>query len=213
MAKSPRTNEAPDEETGQDSITAASLDDASKQIVEKTKEKVGAVQGAGGLEKWNRPRINIYRYLATLYSFVIMGMNDAAYGVGVTLRCWCNTQLTFGQGSYPIPPFVGYTLAAILNNKIHLKFGQLGVATIAPMSGFGNGLEDGGWNSWIGNMENANELLDLLHGAYGAGGTISPLIATAMVTKGNWHWYTFYYLMVSPGDYPHKADELRVSPV
>ncbi|TVY59056.1 hypothetical protein LCER1_G000379 [Lachnellula cervina] len=44
-------------------------------------------------------------------------------------------------------------------------------------------------------MENANELLGLLHGAYGAGGTISPLIATAMVTKGDWPWYTFYYMM------------------
>jgi len=33
------------------------------------------------LEQWNNPKINIYRYLATLYTFVIMGMNDAAYGV------------------------------------------------------------------------------------------------------------------------------------
>ncbi|TVY32747.1 Bypass of stop codon protein, partial [Lachnellula subtilissima] len=207
--------EAPDEETGQDSITATSLNDVAKQIVEKTKEKADAVQGTGGLEQWNKPRIDIYRYLATLYSFVIMGMNDAAYGLE-----------TFYDVNYTIislvflAPFVGYTLAAILNNRIHLKFGQLGVATIAPtckivayvgtcahppypvlpilfiLAGFGNGLEDGGWNSWIGNMENANELLGLLHGAYGAGGTISPLIATAMVTKGNWPWYTFYYMMV-----------------
>lgn len=34
-----------------------------------------------------------------------------------------------------------------------------------------------------------------------------------MVTKGDWPWYTFYYMMVSFGDLPHKADELRVSPV
>lgn len=27
--------------------------------------------------------INIYRYLATLLSFVVMGMNDAAYGVSL----------------------------------------------------------------------------------------------------------------------------------
>ncbi|TVY59055.1 hypothetical protein LCER1_G000378 [Lachnellula cervina] len=81
MAKSSLTNEAPDKERGQDSITAASLDDVSKQIVDKTNEEAGAARGAGELEKWNRPRINIYRYLATLYSFVIMGMNDAAYGL------------------------------------------------------------------------------------------------------------------------------------
>lgn len=34
-------------------------------------------------------------------------------------------------------------------------------------------------------MENANELLGLLHGAYGLGATISPLIATSMITKGD----------------------------
>lgn len=42
------------------------------------------------------------------------------------------------------------------------------------LAGFGNGLEDGGWNAWIGNMQNANELLGFLHGAYGLGATISP---------------------------------------
>jgi len=45
-------------------------------------------------------------------------------------------------------------------------------------------------------MENANELLGFLHGAYGLGATISPLIATSMITKGQLQWYTFYYLMV-----------------
>lgn len=37
-----------------------------------------------GLERWNKPQINVYRYLATLYSFIIMGMNDAAYGVSLS---------------------------------------------------------------------------------------------------------------------------------
>jgi fucose permease len=119
-----------------------------------------------------------------------------------------------------LAPFVGYGIAALLNNKVHMRFGQLGVAVIAPsckitayviacvhppypvlpvifmLAGFGNGLEDGGWNAWIGNMENANELLGFLHGCYGLGATISPLVATAMITKGNLPWYTFYYLMV-----------------
>lgn len=120
-----------------------------------------------------------------------------------------------------LAPFVGYTAAAFLNNMIHMHLGQRGIAFIAPSSrviayivtslhppypvlpiifmvaGFGNGLEDGAWNAWIGNMANANELLGLLHGAYGLGATISPLIATTMVTKGHLSWYTFYYIMVT----------------
>jgi hypothetical protein len=32
-------------------------------------------------ELWNEPRVNAYRYFASLFAFTIMGMNDAAYGV------------------------------------------------------------------------------------------------------------------------------------
>lgn len=120
-----------------------------------------------------------------------------------------------------LSPLVGYTVAALLNHRIHSTFGQRGVAIIAPLShliayviscvhppypvlviayifaGLGNGLEDAGWNAWIGNMANANELLGLLHGFYGAGAVMSPLIATSMIARGNLPWYYFYYVMVS----------------
>lgn len=33
------------------------------------------------LEHWNSPRVNLYRYYATNFSFLIMGMNDASLGV------------------------------------------------------------------------------------------------------------------------------------
>jgi len=119
-----------------------------------------------------------------------------------------------------LSPFVGYLLAALLNNHIHHHLGQRGVAILGPLcrlvgfvpmachppyaslpvvllvTGFGNGIEDSAWNAWIGNMHQANELLGILHGAYGLGATISPLVATAMVTKGNLPWYTFFYLMI-----------------
>ena len=62
--------------------------------------------------------------------------------------------------------------------------------------GLGNGWLDSAWNAWIGNMQNANELLGFLHGAYGLGATIGPLIATTMVTKANLPWWYFYYVMI-----------------
>jgi fucose permease len=64
------------------------------------------------------------------------------------------------------------------------------------LAGFSNGLEDGAWNAWLGVMQNANEVLGVLHAFYGLGALLSPLIATSMITKGNLPWHRFYYLMV-----------------
>lgn len=36
---------------------------------------------AHALERWNEPSVNVSRLVATFWSFVIMGANDAAYGV------------------------------------------------------------------------------------------------------------------------------------
>lgn len=119
-----------------------------------------------------------------------------------------------------LSPFVGYVLSAALNNYIHIKFGQRGIAILGPLchtiayvviavhppypalivifilAGFGNGIEDAGWNAWVGNMSAANEVLGFLHGFYGLGATLSPLIATAMTASAGLPWYTFYYVMV-----------------
>lgn len=32
------------------------------------------------LQRWNNPRINILRVLATFWSFLVVGMNDGSYG-------------------------------------------------------------------------------------------------------------------------------------
>jgi len=120
-----------------------------------------------------------------------------------------------------LSPFVGYNLAALLNNTIHLRLGQRGAAFLSPLchliayiiiavhppypvmvvsfilAGLGNGLADSAWNAWIGAMANANELLGFLHGFYGLGATIAPLIATTMITKFNLPWYHWYYVMIA----------------
>lgn len=33
------------------------------------------------VERWNEPRINAWRVLATFYSFIVVGANDGSYGV------------------------------------------------------------------------------------------------------------------------------------
>jgi hypothetical protein len=39
------------------------------------------VDAVEALQKWNEPRINMWRVFATYFSFFVFGMNDGAYGV------------------------------------------------------------------------------------------------------------------------------------
>jgi len=149
-----------------------------------------------------------------------MGANDAAYGALIPYLG------TYYQISYTVvslvflSPFVGYVAAAALNNTLHKVVGQRGVAILGPgahlvayivialhppypvlvvvfiLAGFGNGILDAAWNAWIGNLANPNEILGFLHGFYGVGATVSPLVATTMITRRGLQWYAFYYIMV-----------------
>ena len=171
------------------------------------------------LQKWNSPRINMFRCFATFWSFICLGANDGAYGALIPyIEKYYGINYTIVSLVF-LSPIVGYTASALLNNTIHVRFGQRGVAIIMSIShllaylvisqhppypalvvvfivaGFGNGLGDSGWNAWIGDMANNNEVLGFLHAFYGLGAALAPLIATSLITKG-WEWYTFYYFMI-----------------
>ncbi|KAI3393983.1 hypothetical protein diail_3344 [Diaporthe ilicicola] len=173
------------------------------------------------VERWNQSRLQVCRVFAAFWSLFVMGMNDAAYGALIPyLGTYYRLEYTTVSLIF-LSPFVGYTLSAILNNMIHQKFGQRGVATICSgchliayviacvhppypvlvvvytLAGFGNGLSDAGYNAWIGSFHSANEVLGFMHGFYGLGGVFSPLIATSMITKANLQWFDFYYIMVA----------------
>ena len=116
-------------------------------------------------------------------------------------------------------PFAGYTFAAVWSDRLHVKYGRRGMAIIGPagkliayivisthppfpavaailvLVGLANGILDAAWNAWISQFPSTNELLGLLHGCYGLGATISPLIVTSMVTKYHLGWWKFFYLM------------------
>ena len=120
-----------------------------------------------------------------------------------------------------LSPFFGYVSSALLNNYLHLRFGQRGIAIVCSAShlaaytiischppyivlifafilaGFGNGTSDAAWNTWVGNLANSSELLGFLHAFYGVGGVTAPLIASALIAKVGLPWYNFYYVMVS----------------
>ena len=180
------------------------------------------------VQTWNNPRINLYRIPVSFWSFAIMGLNDASYGAIIPyLETYYHLSYTVISLVF-LSPFLGYNIAALLNNSIHLKFGQRGVATLGPLchvlayiiiavhppypvlviafaiAGLGNGIMDAAWNAWIGAMANANEVLGFLHASYGLGGVVAPLVATSLITKGNLQWYYWYYIMVG-----HRAERSR----
>ncbi|KAK4164972.1 major facilitator superfamily domain-containing protein [Cladorrhinum sp. PSN259] len=200
-------NESPEKPTD---LTTSSTSDAEERTTPSTEIQ----------QKWNQSTTNIVRYFSTLYVFILMGMTDGAVGALLPeIETYYDVTYTVVSLVF-LSPFVGYLLAALLNNLIHHYLGQRGIAVLGPLcrlvgmiplvfhppypalpvvllfTGFGNGIEDSAWNAWIGNMQQANELLGFLHGAYGLGATIGPLIATAMVSKGGLEWYYFYYVML-----------------
>ena len=183
-------------------------------------------------EHWNNPRKNIYKLACVFFSFINFGMNDACYGALLPslqpyyskTYTWSWPKVTapilirFSDVNYTIvslvflAPFAGYTVAALISNKVHEHLGRRGIAVfgvlprliayvvisvhppypvvvaILAFAGLGNGLIEAGWNAYVGNLNAANELLGFLHGFYGLGATISPLIIAALVNTYHLHW-------------------------
>ncbi|KAH8821863.1 major facilitator superfamily domain-containing protein [Xylogone sp. PMI_703] len=206
------------------SSTIATSSDVSEIKINDSKsvtnDSVPSSEVAVALQRWNSPPINRYRVFSTFWSFFVLGMNDGSYGALIPhLETFYDLNYTVVSLIF-LSPFAGYTIASVVNNLVHVKYGQRGVATVAPIChivsyvilsihpsypvlvvvfifvGFGNGLIDAAWCAWIGNMANSNEVSGILQASYSLGATVSPLIATAMISKGGLKWYAFYYLMV-----------------
>ena len=185
-----------------------------------SEENVPPAEAVSVSQRWNQSKTNMYKTFSTFLGFLVMGANDAAYGalihyIGIYYKIsYTIVSLIF------LSPFVGYIAAAAMSNFLHKKIGQRGVAILGPschllaytaialhppypalvivfiFAGFGNGVLDSAWNAWVGNLANPNEILGLLHGFYGLGATVAPLIATTFVARQGLPWYTFYYVMV-----------------
>lgn len=58
--------------------------DGKSSVRESNEDGPSRRQSVERLQRWNEPGGNKWRYMATLWGFFIMGMNDAAYGVSET---------------------------------------------------------------------------------------------------------------------------------
>ncbi|KFA61196.1 hypothetical protein S40285_08978 [Stachybotrys chlorohalonatus IBT 40285] len=182
---------------------------------------VQASMASHAVEKWNSPKGNTLRVGAIFLSLFVSGANDAAYGALIPYL------ETYYDLSYLVisliflSPFAGFVISAATNNWLHLNVGQRWIAFTCgachavaflilsqhppypvlvfayAITGLGNGIGLAAWNSFIGNLDRANELLGFMHATYGAGATVSPLIATTMITQGQLQWYHFYYVLLA----------------
>ncbi|KAG6006905.1 hypothetical protein E4U21_006624 [Claviceps maximensis] len=197
------------------SSETASASASTKVRVSET-NAASAVHPQEPAEQWNASPRNISRIAATFFCFLVMGANDAAFG----LETYYHLSYTIISLIF-LSPSIGYISSALLNNYLHHKLGQRGIALISGAShlaaylivalhppygalvfafvlaAFGNGIADAAWNAWVGNLADSSELLGFLHAFYGVGGVVSPLVATAMITKAGWPWFSFYYIMIA----------------
>ncbi|KAJ6028315.1 hypothetical protein N7540_003891 [Penicillium herquei] len=140
--------------------------------------------------------------------------------------CLDNTLQTFYGITYLevslifLSPIVGFIISTLANHTLHQKLGTRGVAAIGGICqliayiiasfhppfyglvlayvlvGLGAGCKNATWNSFVSSLDNANELLGLLHGSYGMGATILPALSSALFDKHHWTWCMIYYILI-----------------
>lgn len=151
-------------------------------------------------ERWNDPEHNVWRVVSCFFAFIVYGMNDGTPGAMVP-HLEAHYSLPYSVVSLIfLGPLVGSTIAAFTANRLHAMYGRRGVSALAMgsftasylgmsvqppfgfvvpllvLAGYGSGLINGSWNSWMGGLVNSGNLLALLHGCWGAGATITPPI-------------------------------------
>lgn len=174
--------------------TASTIRDAEAAVPPETAVSVA--------ERWNSPRINTLRLLSCFFAFIVYGMNEGAPGALVPLLEQHYSLSHSIVSTIFLGPMVGCVIASITSNRLHAVAGRRGVAIMSTgcytvayigisqhppfgvmvallvVTGYGSGLMNGSWNSWVGGLVQGSTLLGFLHGFWGAGATVSPLIVS-----------------------------------
>jgi fucose permease len=184
-----------------------------------TQKRAHAVNAAL-IQTASKPYMNRWRLASAAIFFFLMGVNDASSGA---LIPYVERYYSIGYAVVSLI-FVGNALgfisAAPLVNLVESNFGRaktyIFVTTLMSIGyvavictppfpvmvvsffilGFAMGLFLAITNAFIVNMVNGTVILGAMHGLYGLGGVVSPLMATAMVSRGV-HWSYFYAVPMS----------------
>jgi fucose permease len=163
-----------------------------------------------------------FKVASTTLCFIVLGLFTSTVGA-VLASLEAHYGLSDRQASCVFLAVVGgYTAGAQLNDAIHARLGQRGVALLGPIAHvvsavgvachppsypvllcfvalgtFGNGVLDGSWSSWAGGLERASTISGLLHGAFSVGAAVGPALIGALLSSPNGHWYQWYYVLTA----------------
>ncbi|KAI0099000.1 MFS general substrate transporter [Nemania sp. FL0031] len=165
---------------------------------------------------------NKFRFAACCFQTLMNGLTDSAPGA---LIPYIEKQYNIGYAVVSlifISNAFGYIAAAPFVDVIRLRLGRAKTTFLAELCialgfipllaaapftaivvgygfiGFGSAINLAISNVFTANMQNGTILLGTMHGTYGIGGTIGPLIATSIVsTMGPHAWNRYYLLCIS----------------
>ncbi|KAK1515206.1 major facilitator superfamily transporter [Colletotrichum costaricense] len=170
------------------------------------------------LQSITDPHMNRYRMAASCLMNFGNGLNDSAPGA---LIPYMEKHYDIG---YAIVSLIfignafGFIFGAVFLESLRLKLGRARLLALAQsiitiayapilaqapfpvvvvsffLIGFGMSITLAVNNVFCGSLRNATTALGFMHGAYGAGGTVGPLIATALVTAAKARWSTYYFI-------------------
>lgn len=166
----------------------------------------------GIVPSWSYPSMNKWRHLSACLEYFVNGLNDAAPGALIPyIESWYDIGYAVVSLIW-VANAVGFILAAFCTDFINGKLGRARSLMLSEMSaivayiilacpvpfplivfayvplGFGQALNIALNNVFCSNLVNSTVVLGVAHGSYGIGGTIGPILATALVSNGvNWH--------------------------
>lgn len=168
----------------------------------------------------SNPPVNKYRFLSACLMCFGNGLNDSAPGA---LIPYLERHYSIGYAVVSlifVTTAVGFVSAAPITHALQLRLGRAKMLVLAEcimmvayimlvctppfpivvfsffFLGLGMAFNLALNNVFCANFVNGTTTLGLFHGSYGIGGTVGPLIATALVSQGH-VWSTFYFVSLA----------------
>lgn len=163
------------------------------------------------------PPMNKWRFVSACGMCFANGLNDSApgalipymeetYSIGYAIvsLIFITNAVGFISAAPSTPPLVARFGRArtLIISQLSMMIGYIMLVCTPPFPvvvlsflfiGFGEAVNLALNNTFCANLANYATTLGLFHGSYGVGGTVGPLMATALVSNGR-RWSSFYYI-------------------